>query len=221
MELDRMRAEILQAVLPHVAFDGWTETALLAGGRDLGLSPAQVLNAFPGGPAEAVEAFSDWADEEMLRRLGDLPLEEMRVRDRIAAGVRARLEALEPHREAVRRGLSFLALPPNLNLGRRLLWRTADALWYAAGDRATDYNYYSKRLLLSGVFSTTLLHWLDDRSEGHADSWAFLERRIDEVLKVGGRLGKVMGRFLELPERLLRRRDAGALARRARSLGVR
>lgn len=221
MELDRMRAEILQATLPHVAFDGWTETALLAGGRDLGLPPAQVLNAFPGGPGEAVEAFAEWADEEMLRRLAEMPLEEMRVRDKIAAGVRARLEALEPHREAVRRGLSFLALPPNLNLGRRLLWRTADALWYAAGDSATDYNYYSKRLLLSGVFSTTLLHWLDDRSEGHADSWAFLERRIDEVLKVGGRLGKVMGRFLELPERLLRRREAGALARRARSLGVR
>lgn len=221
MTLEEMRAALLAAAVPHVAFDGWTETALLAGGRELGLSPAEVLNAFPGGPRELLEAFSDWADAAMLRRLSELPLEEMRVRDRVAAGVRARLETLEPHREAVRRGLSFLALPQNGALGTRLLWRSVDVLWYAAGDRATDYNYYSKRLLLAGVFSATLLYWLDDRSEGRADSWAFLERRLDEVMKLGGRLGKTMSALLDLPDRLLRRREAGAFARRPRNLGIR
>lgn len=217
MKLEEMRTALLLAALPHVAFDGWSETTLRAAGRDLGLQAGEVMNAFPGGPRELVEAFSDWADGEMLRRLAALPMEEMRVRDRVAAGVRARLDALAPHREAVRRSLSFLALPQNAALGTRLLWRTADSLWYAVGDRATDYNYYSKRLLLSGVISTTTLYWLGDRSEEHANTAAFLERRIDEVLKVGGRIGKTMGRVLDLPDRLLRRRTS-PLARRARKL---
>ena len=133
--------------------------------------------------------------------LEKLPLADMKVRDKVAAGVRARLEILEPHKEAVRRGLSFLALPLNGPLGLKLLYNTVDAIWYAAGDRATDYNFYTKRTLLSGVYSSTLLFWLNDKSEGHEASWAFLERRIDEVLKIGGTLGKNIGKLLNLKRR--------------------
>ena len=138
----------------------------------------------------------------------------MRVRDRIAAGVRTRLEILAPHREAVRRGLAFLALPQNAAQGVTCLNRSVDCLWYAAGDRATDYNFYSKRLLLAGVLSSTTVYWLNDRSEGAAQTWAFLDRRIDEVLKAGGRLGKVMGGLLDLPDRLLRGRARSGAFRR-------
>ena len=204
-DADKLREDLLQASLGHVAFDGWSRTALRAAARDLGVDPALAYNAFPGGEAELIEAFSAWADGRMLDALDKRGLAAMKVRERIAAGVRLRLELLEPHREAVRRGLAFFALPQNGPLGLKCLYRTVDAIWYAAGDRATDYNFYTKRLLLAGVYSSTLLVWLNDGSEGHATTWAFLERRIAEVLKVAGRLGKVVTGALDLPDRMARR----------------
>jgi len=209
MDIDKIRETLLLATLPHVPFDGWSNAALRVGAEDAGLSPAEALNAFPAGPAEALALFSDWADRQMLARLDQLDLGAMKVRDKVAAGVRLRLEVLEPHKEAVRRGLAVLALPPNAGQGLKGLHGTVDAVWTMAGDRATDYNYYTKRLLLAGVLSSTTLFWLNDRSEGHAATWAFLERRIDEVLKVGGRLGKTMKGLLDLPDRLMPKVMAG------------
>ncbi|MEE8189520.1 MAG: COQ9 family protein [Kiloniellales bacterium] len=206
MDIDKTRAKLLQATLPHVAFDGWTEKALLAGAAELDLDQAEALNAFPGGPAELIEYFSSEADRRLLAELEKRDLAGMRVRERVALGVRLRLEQLAPHREAVRRGLGFLSLPQHVGLGLACLYRTVDAIWYAAGDTSTDYNFYSKRILLAGVYSSTLLVWLNDRSEDFAETWAFLERRIGEVLKIGGTLGRALGGFLDLPDRILRAR---------------
>lgn len=202
MDLEKTRAKLLEASLRHVPFDGWSQRALMAAAEDLELSPAEAINAFPGGTAELVEAFHAWADAQMLSRLEKLDLDSMKVRDKVTAGVRSRLEILEPHREAERRALAFLALPTNGPLALRCLYRTVDAIWYAAGDRATDYNFYSKRMLLAGVYGSTLLYWLNDQSEDFRETWAFLDRRIAEVLKIGGRLGKTVGRLLDLPDRL-------------------
>jgi len=213
-DIERTRKTLLLAMLPHVPFDGWSDAAIRAGAADAGLAPAEALNAFPGGPAEALALFSDWADREMLQRLAKLDLAALKVRERVAAGVRLRLEVLAPHKEAVRRGLSLLALPPNAGQGLKSLHRTVDAIWTLAGDRSTDYNYYTKRLLLAGVLSSTTLFWLNDRSEGHQATWAFLERRIDEVLKVGGTLGKTMKGLLDLPDRLMAARRPRGFARR-------
>ena len=209
MDIDKMREKLLQATLPHVPFDGWSDAAIRAGAEDAGLSPAEALNAFPTGPAEALALFSDWADRQMLARLEKTDLGSMKVREKVAAGVRLRLEVLGPHKEAVRRGLAFLSLPPNAGQGLKGLHRTVDAIWTMAGDRATDYNYYTKRLLLAGVLSSTTLFWLNDRSKGHQATWAFLDRRIDEVLKIGGRLGKTMKGLLDLPDRLMAKAMAG------------
>jgi ubiquinone biosynthesis protein COQ9 len=202
-DIDRLRDRLLLASLAHVPFDGWSDAAIRAGAADAGLTPGEALNAFPGGPVEALALFSDWADREMLARLEALDLDSLKVREKVAAGVRLRLEALAPHKEAVRRGLAVLALPPNAGRALKSLHRTVDAIWTMAGDRATDYNYYTKRLLLAGVLSSTTLFWLNDRSEDHAASWAFLERRIDEVLKIGGSLGKSVKSLLDLPDRLM------------------
>ncbi len=180
MTPEALRKKLLAAVLPHVAFDGWSESALRAAARDLEIEPVLAFNAFPGGPADLIEAFS-------------------------AAAVRLRLEQVAPQREAVGRGLAFLALPQNAPLGLRCLYRTVDAIWYAAGDRSTDYNFYTKRLLLAGVYSSTLLFWLNDKSDGYAATWAFLDRRIAEVLKIAGRMGKTVKSALDLPDRLARR----------------
>ncbi|MGO1118488.1 COQ9 family protein [Rhodovibrionaceae bacterium A322] len=202
MSLQEDRQALLEAALAHVPFDGWGAAVLQAAGDDLGWDPARVKNTFPSGPRELIECFSDRIDLEMLQSLEAEDLESMKIRDRITLAVRRRLELLEPHREATSRGLSFLSLPLNAPLGARLAWRTVDAIWYAAGDTSTDYNYYSKRSLLLGVYSSTLLCWLNDNSEGYATTWAFLDRRIEEVLKVGGRFGKGMKRLMDLPDQL-------------------
>lgn len=201
-QVDAERRRLLEAMLTHVAFDGWSATALRAAGQDVGLDSAQVANAFPRGPAEALETFSAEADRRMLQALEQHDLSAMRLRERVALAVRLRLQQSEQDREAVRRGLAFLALPQHAGLAARCLYRTVDAVWHGAGDTSTDYNFYTKRLLLAGVYSATVLAWLDDTSEDRAETWAFLERRIDEALRVGGRLGGAVRGLLDLPDRL-------------------
>jgi len=191
MTLDELRPLLVEAMLPHVPFDGWTATAAEAAGSDLGLPPGRASIAFPDGPAGMVAAYVDFADARMLAALGDR-LHNMKIRDRIATAVRTRLGQATDEREAVRRALAVLGQPQNLALGARTLWKTADTIWRAAGDTATDYNHYTKRLILGGVYSSTLLVWLDDQSEGFAATHAFLDRRIDDVM----RFEKAKARFL-------------------------
>ena len=217
MGLDETQQKLLEATMAHVPFDGWSLTALKAGAADAGVAEVLALNAFPGGPADLIEAFSSEMDRRMLVRLEARDLAALRVRERIHAAVRTRLELLVPHREAVRRGMSFLALPIHAPLGTRCLYRTVDAMWHAAGDTSTDYNFYTKRLLLSGVYSSTLLFWLNDRSEGHAETWAFLERRIEDALRLGGTFGKSVASLLDLPDRIMARRRGARPRRRAGS----
>ncbi len=212
MDMDALRGKLLEAVLPHVAFDGWSHKALRTAAADLGIDEAQARNAFPGGPGELIEAFSAQTDRRMLAELEKRDLAGMRVRDRITAGVRVRLELLAQHREAVGRGLSFLALPVNAPLAAKCLYRSVDAIWRAAGDTSTDYNFYTKRLLLSGVYSSTVLFWLNDRSVERAGTWAFLDRRIENALRLGGTFGKSVGKLLDLPDRII----AGGFGRKAR-----
>jgi ubiquinone biosynthesis protein COQ9 len=204
MTIEETRETLLAAALAHVPFDGWTGRALRAGAAELGLDAASAANAFPGGPAELLECFSAEIDRRMLVDLEARELKSLKHRQRIGTAVRVRLELLTPYREAVRRGLSFLALPRNAALGAKCLFRTADAIWHAAGDTSTDYNFYTKRMLLAGVYSATLLFWLNDESEGFAATWAFLDRRISEVVKLGGGLGRALGGLLDLPDRILR-----------------
>jgi ubiquinone biosynthesis protein COQ9 len=197
------RARLLEAAIAHVPFDGWSLSALRAGAADLSLPELEAMNAFPGGAREMIEAFSQEIDRRMIQRLDEAHLHNLRVREKVALGVRTRLDLLEPYKEAVRHGMIFLALPHNAALGSRLVWRSVDAIWYAAGDTATDYNFYSKRMLLAGVYSSTLLYWLSDRSPAYGDTEAFLERRIDEVLRFGGSFGKRVRKVMDLPDRLV------------------
>jgi ubiquinone biosynthesis protein COQ9 len=185
------RDHILLAALPNVAFDGWTQALLVDAARSAGYAPEVALLEFPAGPADLVAHFSDWADRQMLVRLEGADLSALKVRARITLGVRVRLEVVEPYREAVCSGLSLLAMPQHTVRATRLLWRSCDAIWWAAGDTATDFNHYSKRGLLSGVLAATTLHWLNDSSDEHAESWAFLDRRIANALSIGGLAGRL------------------------------
>lgn len=193
------RDDLLLAMLPHVPFDGWTVTALRRGAEEAGIDPGGAGEAFPGGAADMVEHFSDWSDRRMLEALEGMDLASMRVTERVRTAVRERLRQAEPHREAVQRSLAFLAMPQNAVLGAKLLYRTVDAIWHMAGDTATDWNFYSKRGLLAGVFGATVLYWLNDRSENYADSWDFLDRRLGNVASFGKATGKLKERFKGFP----------------------
>ena len=206
--------QLLDAFLEHAGFEGWSRQALAEASRELGLSEAQTELLCPGGPSALYRHFVARIDEAMGAGLAARDLEGLRVHEKVALAVSLRLEAMLPHREAVRRGLTFLSLPQNAGLALKILYDSVDEIWRAIGDRSTDYNFYSKRLLLAGVYSATLLYWLDDRSDGQQDTKAFLERRINEVLKVGGRFGKAMSRILNAPDSLLARRGAPIRPRR-------
>ena len=196
------RDRLLDATLAHVPFDGWSERALRAGELDLGEKPAELL--FPGGPHEALAHFSRRADRQMIAALEKADIQGLRRR--VAFAVDARLDALDPHREAVRRGLSFLAMPHNAPLGARLLYRTVDDIWYAAGDRSADFSFYTRRGLLAAVVASTTLFWLDDRSEDRAETRAFLDRRLQDVMRIQKARGGLerAGRAAFGPLRILR-----------------
>lgn len=211
------RAQILAASLPHVPFDGWSLKALRAGARDAGLDEAMAALAFPGGVTAAIDFWSRLSDAAMLVAYDEANTEEMRFRDRITFLVRARIEAVAEHREAVRRALTHVSRPSKMGTGIRGLYRTVDDMWYAAGDRSTDFSFYTKRGTLAGVYSATLLYWLDDRSEGSAETWAFLDRRIADVMRIPQKRASLrdVARYVPDPKRFARKvaerlREGGA-----------
>ncbi|CAO3352389.1 COQ9 family protein [Azospirillum palustre] len=223
MSIDTLRDEILVASLPNVVFDGWSLQSLRDGTQMAGHEPSALLRAFPGGVTDAVEHFADWTDRQMLDRLEAQPLAEMKVRERISLAVRTYFEVLEPYREAKRRQLSYLAMPQNVALGLRLLYRTVDAMWFAAGDSSTDYNHYTKRALLAAVVSSSTFYWLDDKSDDHVETRAFIDRRLADVMAVGkatssvGKLGSMLN-LIPNPLRFarqMRQRTTGAQASNA------
>ncbi len=180
---DEARSRILDAALSHVPFDGWTPATLALGARDAGFEAVAVQRVFPGGPVDAIRFWSERTDRQTVEASNQLGFAQRRVREKVRLLVRTRLELVAPHKEAVRHALGVLAVPIHGALAARLLARTVDAIWYASGDTATDFNWYTKRGLLAGVYGATLLHWLEDRSPDHADTWGFLDRRLDEVLR--------------------------------------
>jgi ubiquinone biosynthesis protein COQ9 len=208
---DALREKLMDAALAHVPFDGWSDKALIAAAKELAIAPALARNAFPGGGIEMIEFHSVRADRRMVADFERAKKKkDMKLREKVALAVRLRLQANSAHREAIRRALALLAMPVHAGTAARLLYRTVDALWYALGDRSTDYNFYTKRGLLAAVYSSTLLYWLNDKSTESRDTWAFLDRRIAEVLRIPqamGRLSKLAGKLPD-PFRILRRRAA-------------
>jgi ubiquinone biosynthesis protein COQ9 len=195
-----VRDTILPFALAEVSVHGLTDAALKAAAEKAGVNPAELKAAFPNGGFSLVEAFSHWADEQMAVRMRETHYE--RTRDRVAGAVKARLEALVPYKDVTRRAAAFLALPQNAPLGASLGLRTVDLMWRAAGDRSSDFSYYTKRALLSGVYGATLIHFLSDSSEGHADTWVFLDKRIDDVMQIEKFRGQAREWMAKLPDPL-------------------
>ena len=171
----------------------WGRKALDAAAISAGMDAAAAGRLFPGGAKDAVAHFMDLADRLMIEDLKATDLAALKIRTRIACGVKTRLARWTPHREAVRRALALSPLPPFAGGSLRGWYRTVDIIWRAAGDRSTDFNFYTKRLTLAAVFSSTLRIWLDDVSPGHEATWAFLDRRIEDVMAFEKAKQKVKG----------------------------
>jgi len=194
--LAELRPRLVAAMLPNVPFDGWTaESRDLAADAE-GVDRDIAAMALPDA-ASMVDAYTLRADAMMADAMAGAL--QLKVRDRIRLALRSRLQAASPDREAVRRALSVLLLPQNAALSARTLWRTADAMWRAAGDTATDFNHYSKRVILAGVYSASLLYWLDDDSDDHAATWGFIDRRIDDVMTFEKTKARVQDAMANLP----------------------
>lgn len=197
--LDPVRRALLEAALVHIPFDGWSAISLGKAARDVGVDRGTADMAFPGGGRDMLDFFAGDADARMLAALAAQDIAGMKLRERIRAAVKARLEAVAGHKEAERRALSFVAMPHNGLLGPRLLYRTVDLMWRAAGDTSTDFAFYTKRTTLAGVHAATLLYWIADSSEDNADTWAFLDRRIANVMDVEKAKARVRARLDEAP----------------------
>ena len=183
LTLDEMRPILAERLVAHVPFDGWSDKALCAAATECGINVKAARLAFKGGANAMVEAWLDLVDKQMVSALDTYSFRSLPVRRKIAQAVQTRLKLAEPNRETVRRAVAVLAMPSNAFLAFRRSWKTADAMWVAAGDSSTDLNYYSKRSILASIYTATLLIWIDDDSEDHSTTWQFLDRRIDNVMQ--------------------------------------
>lgn len=192
-----LRNRLLDAALDEAAFGGWTRATVARAAQEAGLSEGQASLAAPRGALDLIDAWFDRAETAMERAVLDEG-EGGRIRARATLAVRARLEAMAPHKEALRRAVIVLALPPHVPDALRIGWRAADRAWSAMGDTSTDMNWYSKRAILAGVHAATATFWLQDDSLDSAPTWAFLDRRIANVMQ----FEKVKGQALALAGRL-------------------
>lgn len=186
---EAMRTRLLAAALGHVPFDGWSEATFQAACRDAGVAPALARATLPRGAVDLALAYHAAGDAAMVERLMAADLGAMRFRDRIAAAVRFRLDAAD--REAVRRGTTLFALPQHAAEGAKAIWGTADLIWRTLGDTSADINWYTKRATLSGVYASTVLFWLGDETPGAQATWEFLDRRIEDVMRIETAKAKV------------------------------
>ena len=181
--LDELRLALAPAIADSAVFDGWSEAAVEAAAQQHGVDPALARLAFDGGAMPMIAAWIDSIDEAMAVALPPANLAAMKIRERIRSLVQFRLDAIAPQKEALRRALAIMAMPQNAPRALRLGWRSADRMWRLAGDTATDYNHYTKRMTLSAIYAATLAVFAQDDSEGNADTAAFLDRRIDGVMR--------------------------------------
>jgi len=181
--LEQLRRRLALAVGENAVFDGWSRKAVDSAAGQLGIDPVQARLAMPKSQSGMIDLYIQEVDRALEAWFTPKRLQDKKIREKIRALVWKRLEIMGPAREGVRRALAILAMPQNIPLALRISWRTADLMWRIAGDTSTDFNHYTKRMTLGAVYASTLLAWLDDRSEGWKDTAAFLDRRIDDVMR--------------------------------------
>jgi ubiquinone biosynthesis protein COQ9 len=183
MTLDELRAALAPLLPANAVFDGWSDKALAMAASELRVPEGRARLCFPGGAVQMIDAWFDAIDIAMARAYPLERIAKLKIRERIRDLVLFRIEVINPHKEALRRALAILAQPQHAMAGAKLAWRAADRMWRIAGDTATDFNHYSKRGILSALYTSTMLVFLDDDSEGLVQTRGFLDRRIDDVMR--------------------------------------
>lgn len=181
--LEDLRLRLAPAIAEAAAFDGWKPAAVATAAAMQGVDPALAAFAFQDGPMQMISAWIARIDADMATTLPATQLGNLPIRERIRRLVQFRLDALVGKEEALRRALAIMAMPQNLRAATRLGWSSADAMWRLAGDTATDYNHYTKRLTLGSIYAATLAYFAQDTSDGHEETRAFLDRRIENVMQ--------------------------------------
>ena len=194
--LDELRLTLAPALADAAAFDGWSGLAVRAAAQEQGVNPDAAVFAFSGGPMAMIAAWAHSVDAKMAAALPADALAKLKIRERIRTLVLFRIEAVAGQKEALRRAQAVMAMPQNVPAALKLGWHSADVMWRLAGDTATDYNHYTKRLTLGSIYAATLAVFVSDESEGYAETKAFLERRIDGIMQ-----------FEKAKARLLKPRD--------------
>ena len=181
---EEARAALLAEALSLVPFDGWSWGMMREAAQTADVDAATLAAAFPHGVGDLLQFWSENLDGAMETAMAAPEVATMKIREKVAHGVKARLTAMEDDKEAARRAAATLALPHMASLGARLVWATSDRLWRALGDTSTDFNFYSKRAILSGVWTSTFARWLADESEDGAPTHDFLSARIENVMQI-------------------------------------
>ncbi len=197
--LDEVRAHLAPLLPANAAFDGWNPEAVRLAAEQAGVDPDVAALAFKGGAVAMIDAWFRSVDHAMAARLPADALAAMKVRARITELVWARVEIVAPDREALRRALAILAMPQNTLAAARMGWRAVDLMWRLAGDTATDFNHFTKRMTLGAVYASTALAMLDDETSELTDTRAFLERRIDNVMQFEKLKADVKSRGIHRP----------------------
>ena len=196
LTLDELRLALAPAIADAAIFDGWSDAALEMAADQLGADIDVARLAFKGGAIDMVFAWIEAVDLAMAAAFPDDVIGKMKIRERIRSLVQLRLDAVAGQEEALRRALAIMAMPQNAPASAKRGWQTADLMWRLAGDTATDYNHYTKRAILASIYGATLAVFVEDESEGKAETRAFLDRRIEGVMK----FEKVKAKWLN-PER--------------------
>jgi ubiquinone biosynthesis protein COQ9 len=181
--LEKLRRRLALTVGENAVFDGWTKKAVDSAATQLGIDPVQARLAMPKTQVGLVDLYIQEVDRALEAWFTPERLAGMKIREKIRSLIWRRLEIMGPAREAIRRGLAILAMPQNIPFALRISWRTADLMWRLAGDSSSDFNHYTKRMTLGAVYASTLVVWLEDQGEGWSETAAFLDRRIDDVMK--------------------------------------
>ena len=181
--LTGIRDAVVVAALAHVPFDGWSQATLNLAVTEADVDAGMARLAFPRGSVDLVLSFQRWGDRRLARDLDGIDLTALKIRERVTHCVRRRIELVAEHRESMRKAAAFFALPLYAADGARAVWETADLIWTRCGDEANDYNWYTKRAILSSVLSTTVLYWLGDQDPRAQATWDFLDRRIENVMQ--------------------------------------
>ena len=188
----QIRIDLIKAMLTHVPFDGWTWEAMEQGAIDIGYEKKKTSlerikifkDLFKNGSIDFIDIFSEIIDLEVKENYNSIEAKPERVPEKIKKIIMIRLNLCQKYKEAVRSSISLSAIPLNTKISLNILYRTCNSIWRIVGDKSTDFSFYTRRISLAAVYTSTLLFWLNDKSNNNIQTEFFLDRRLKDISKI-------------------------------------